>query len=223
MTNEKMLEKVITLANYLDENERKLVDTIANDPKKWAIESNLVTLGELIKELRSDIAKDEAKKSGRTKHLSAAKRILKRAEKTSNEALTYATIQNDKQCICDGFMAVRLKDHIVGLPALPEGLKSIDLDKIVMMPDNAVELELPDISKLSAHMKIWKAEHDKKETCFFDFGEQLPLVQAEYLHDVMTLLPEARAYVKDRSVTSMIYFKNDNEDDGVLLTLIKRN
>jgi len=217
MTNEKMLEKVSSLVNYLDENEKKLVYTVANDAKTWTVESNIVTLGELIKELRSDIAKDEAKKSGRTKQLSAAKKIVKRAEKTSKESLKYAVIQNEKQCLCDNHMAVRLKNPIVGLPALPEKLEYINLDSFVKMPDNAVELELPDMNKLSAYIKIWKAEHNKKEACLFDFGEQKPLIQAEYLFDIMTLIPDASAYVKDGSAISMIYFENASGDDGALM------
>lgn len=177
-------------------------------------------LASLVKQLREDIAKDEAKKSGRSQQLSAAKRILKTAVQANKEALTYAPIQNNKQCVCDGYRAVRLVNPLAGLPELPENIEYVDLDSIIKRNSDMTEIELPDITKLSAYIKTYRAEHGKKASRpMFDFGEEYQVVGAEYLLDMLLLIPNAKAYAKHKGYYSPIYFENEIGDDGVLMPI----
>jgi len=221
MTNEKMLCTVSDLVNYLDLEDRKTFDYIVSKQEDFSVLSGIpVMLASLVKQLREDITKDEAKKSGRSQQLSAAKRILKTAVQANKEALTYAPIQNNKQCVCDGYRAVRLVNPITGLPELPENIEYVNLDNIVKRSSDMTEIELPDIAKLSAYIKTYRAEHGKKASKpMFDFGEEYQVVDAEYLLDMLLLIPNAKAYsVKNKGV-SVIYFENEIGDDGVLLPI----
>ena len=221
MTNEKMLAKISEIANCLDADDRKAFDFIITKQDDFSdIVSIPAMLASLVKQLREDIVKDEAKKAGRSRQLAAAKRILKSAIKTNKASLTYAPIQNGKQCICDGYRAVRLTNPIVGLPKLPESMQYIDINNIVKKDKEMTEIELPDAAKLSAYIKTYKAEYGKKASKpMFDFGEEYQIVDAEYLLDMMNLLPYAKAYGKYNNQYSPIYFECEDGSDGVLLPI----
>lgn len=221
MTNEKMLATISEIANCLDADDRKAFDFIITKQDDFSeVISIPAMLASLVKQLREDIVKDEAKKSGRSQQLSAAKRILKASVQANKEALTYAPIQNNKQCVCDGCRAVRLASPLAGLPELPENIQYVDLNGIVQRSSDMTEIELPDAAKLSAYIKTYKAEHGKKASKpMFDFGEEYQVVDAEYLLDMLFLIPDAKAYsVKNKGV-SIIYFENETGDDGVLLPI----
>ena len=220
MTNEKMLATISEIANCLDADDRKAFDFIITKQDDFSdIVSIPAMLASLVKQLREDIVKDEAKKAGRSRQLSAAKRILKSAIKTNRASLTYAPIQNNKQCLCDGYRAVRLTNPISGLSELPENIEyAVDLDSIVKRSGDMNEIELPDAAKLSAYIKTYRAEHGKKASKpMFDFGEEYQVVNAEYLLDMLLLIPDANAYSVKNKGTSVIYFENEAGDDGVLL------
>jgi hypothetical protein len=225
MTNEKMLAGVMDIVMYMDGEERKRFDFMVNKREDFSdLKDTSAMLAEIVKQLREDIVKDEVKKAGRSSQLQAAKRILKSAVKTNKEALTYAPILDGRQCVCDGYRAVRLASPIDGLPELPKDMQYMDIKSIVKMGSGAVELELPDMAKLSAYIKIYKAEHDKKaEPATYDFGEHWQIVNAQYLLDMMILLPNAKAYaVKDKAV-SPIYFEDDEGNDGLLCPVNPKN
>lgn len=221
MTNEKMLATISEIANCLDADDRKAFDFIITKQDDFSdIVSIPAMLATLVKQLREDIVKDEAKKAGRSRQLAAAKRILKTAVQTNKESLTYAPIQNNKQCVCDGYRAVRLVNHLAGLPELPENIQYVDLNGIVQRSSDMTEIELPDAAKLSAYIKTYKAEHGKKASKpMFDFGEEYQVVDAEYLLDMLLLIPDAKAYSVKNKGTSVIYFENEAGDDGVLLPI----
>ena len=75
-----------------------------------------------------------------------------------------------------------------------------------------------------AHIKLKKAEQYSRKAKYiiYDFGEDLPVVNAEYLFDILTASPEARAYKKagQAGIIDAIYFEAEG-GDGVLLPLRK--
>ena len=89
-----------------------------------------------------------------------------------------------------------------------------------------VELELPDKAKLKAFIKISKANKnidDKFKGIPFDFGFNKPLVNADFLLDIMELIPDATAFYKPCSdnsgmILNSIYLENDNSR-GLLLPI----
>jgi len=220
MTNEKMLASVMSIVTYFDTEERERFDFVVSKREDFSALTDVpAKLAEVVKQLREDIGKEEAKKSGRASQLSAAKRILKSAIKTNKEALTYAATQSDKQCVCDGYRVVRLVNPLA-LPTLPDGMEYMDISKVVVKGYDMEEIELPNMAKLSAYIKTYKAEHkNNKEAPRFDLGEDWQIVNAQYLLDMMILLPNAKAYATKGKSVSMIYFEDEEGNDGALCSV----
>lgn len=190
--------------------------------KLYGAEKNPAKISELIAEIKGEIIAEEAKKNGRAGTLSACKRIIKRGKTQYRDALAGAWIdKNGRECVCDGFCAVRINTPL-GLEKIPAGVDPLDLERLIF--DNARlnmgdALELPTIAELKAYIKIKKAEN--KTGVIWDFGENLPAVNAQYLLDVLEALPGAVATPSSRRpFVTAIYFTSDN-GDGALLPIRK--
>lgn len=218
MNNTTMIEKVTEIATYLGKDDTDMYNYVLAERGDLSMLGGVpALLAELVKQLREDVRREEAKKSGRNTQLSAAKRILKAVPDT-RPAMKLPAIQDGKQCFCDGYRAVRLVNPLP-FPERPEDLGDfIDLSKIIMMPDHATEMELPSISELSAYIKTYKAEHKKsKDPARFDFGADSKIVNAQFLLDMMSIMPDAKAYENKNNKFSGIYFVDDEGNDGILL------
>ena len=126
----------------------------------------------------------------------AMKAIIKKAEKENRCQFSGAFIANDMQCVCDGYRAIRLHNAI----DLPRIQNDFDITQIFSdLYVTAVQpLELPDLPNLKAYIKRGKAKNKanglKANTIIlYDFGENAPAVNAEYLADILTAFPAAIA------------------------------
>lgn len=143
---------------------------------------NTMELLKIKQQLELDVLKDAGKTVGKAKLQTVALKILKKAQR---EEWRGAFISNGKQYFTNGFLGVELNSPL----PLPEIGK---LERIEgMFGVGEKELLLPDASEVLVRIKLQKAEG--KKIRHYDFGEGLPLVDAELLHDVLSLMPDAKA------------------------------
>ena len=143
---------------------------------------NTMELLKIKQQLELDVLKDAGKTAGKAKLQTVALKILKKAQR---EEWRGAWISNGKQYFTNGFLGVELNSPL----PLPEirGIEKIG----EMFREGEKELVLPDASEVLGQIKLQKAEGEKKR--YYDFGEGLPLVDAELLHDILSLMPDAKA------------------------------
>lgn len=180
----------------------------------------------LKQEAAAEIRREEAKRSGTADRQKAAERVIKSAKSNNptREALHGAWIdKHGAQCICDGSQAYRLRDALP-LESIPEKQTPLDLDRVIS--ENLGEiLKLPDLATLRAYIKTEKAKKKAtkdKSGIIYDFGENLPAVNAEFLLNALELLQGCTTATasKERPTLRGIYLCSDS-GDGVLLPVKK--
>lgn len=158
------------------------------------------------------MAREEVLKSKGGSVYSAVKRIVKSACSARQSQLHGAWVDSeDRQCFCDGYHAVRLKNHVDGF----ETVMGMDLDKAFPSGANTylydTELHLPTPGELKVSAKPLKGGPRNRKG--YLFGDNLPLVDADFLKNIMDALPGCKAYTRsDNPETSMLYFLSDDGD-----------
>jgi len=224
MTNEQMLSRTydmidltIKVANCKTEDEEQNLRSM--------LLSNNMAFGMTIDILKDDINKSAANKNGRSKTLSAMKRIIKTAtQKASNTDLHGAWITPEgKQIVCSGYHVIVLNDPLPLTEA--KGMEDFE-QKVIgnLKYDCKIDLSLPSIADLKSIIADHKIKHKatpKKERTspIYDFGENLPMCNAEYLLDMMEALHEPSARCQE-NFNSIIYFKSE-DGEGLLLSIRK--
>lgn len=233
MNNTEMLQRVNELALYLEKAETDLYhDCVANGFRE--IPGMAGKLAALTLDLRDDIAQDEARKSGRGSAQTAAKRIIKNAIACQpREYLHGAWMENGKQCLCDGYRGVILDSPLPGLPQAKTDISAMSLDRILSpsRANHGATLSLPTIGELKAAIKVHDAEErirrakakDRKPLTW-DFGEELPAVNGNYLLDMLEMLPGCTATASHASpLLGAIYFQAEGVGEGILLPVRKQS
>lgn len=153
------------------------------------------------------------KSSGGTSY-TAMKRIIKGVVGRPN--LEGAWLDSyGHQCVCDGYRAVRLLNPVDGLK---EASGSMDLSAVFPASLwNWEMMALPSPGELRACIAEQKGRRGK----FYDFGEGMPMVNAQYLKDIMDILPDAVAYRDPESPNRPIVFVSDAGD--ALLLPVRKN
>lgn len=170
-------------------------------------------LDTVLTDLKKDIYKAEAKKTGASKRLKAAESILKRGKARYKDALGYAKTIEGKQYFCDSYAAVCLSaDSALPLQECPE---SFDYPNVTRMFKGAYNtaINLPNREQLAGYIEIQKVAHkgEKGYKPVFDFGAYLPVVDAQFLLDVMDIFPDAVCTVnasRKEINTSYLHFKS---------------
>ena len=179
-------------------------------------------LEKLAADLAAQLRMECAASKGNASALRTVNAILKRVRKEGlREQLMYAwTDGQNRQCICDGFTAYRLREHLP-LDERPEsaGL-GIDLDKIIApaIACCTMQLTLPSVGELKAHIAVEHAQKGRKHTPLWDFGLGRPLVNALYLQELLAVLPDVKLYCRPgRSGLGAPLYAASERGDGVLL------
>lgn len=174
----------------------------------------------VLMQLQRDALHEMQRKDGRGNQLAGAKSLLKVAKKAGRVDLQGVWVDGEgRQCMCTGYHAARLLQPLEGLPCVPSEVDPLKLDNIITGP-KAQELPLPSVADLKAHIVQEKAENPDKykgkraAPVLYDFGDGKPLVNAQYLLDLLQLLPECTA-TWDESPNCIIMF-NAQEGDGCL-------
>lgn len=160
------------------------------------------------------IAKDELGKAKSGTAYGAFKRIIKRNADIRKNLAGVWKDADGRFCVCDGYLAVRLKKPVDGFESVP----GMDMEKV--FPNDSyfsdpVELALPTPGELKINRK--KLTSGKS---VYDFGDDLPMVDAAFLKDVMDCLPGAKAITENHATHKMIYFTSEN-GDAILLPIRK--
>lgn len=153
----------------------------------------------------------------------ALRDIIKSASATGRRGLAGAWIDAaGRQCVCDGFRAVRLSRPVAGLPET-DAAAAIDLNKVYPGDDFAgyTAVTLPAADALKSFLAAFRrGDIPHKDPAWplgvDDAGRVLPAVNAKYLLNIMRALPGAAVYARD--AVSALYFSSD-AGDALLLPL----
>lgn len=212
MKTEKALEMVNNIISLLSPEEKeKVIKMIDNNITVKSPCMLYQAIASFYNELTDDLRKETAKASGNSKALTAAKRILKSAYK---ECLQFAYIKDNKQYFTDGYRAAILTDFLP-LPELPKNLQYMDISVFDRLTDNKNTkiLPTPDISKLQSYIKIEKSKGNKKP--LYCFGENTTVCDANYLLDMLYIIPNAKIYFSGR--LNPIIFTNNTDNKAILM------
>ena len=160
------------------------------------------------------MAKDELGKAKSGTAYGAFKRIIKRNADIRKDLAGVWKDADGRSCVCDGYLAVRLKKPVDGFESAP----GMDMEKVFPKDSyfsDPVELALPTPGELKINRK--KLTSGKS---VYDFGDDLPMVDASFLKDVMDCLPGAKAITENHATHKMIYFTSEN-GDAILLPVRK--
>lgn len=221
MTTEQILKGVYAILQTLPAEERLYAEKQIAANKKTSNDNGFTCLAiaNLVISLKDDLAKQEAKKGGKSAALKAVNSMLKEASLSPRcKTLWNAPIIDGRQCICDGYRLVRLVEHLpLNVPVEPLGY--IDTDRFIppAMFRDGNEIDLPESAKLRAYIKDFKAKRTSATAPKFPiyrFGENLPAVDARLLADMMAILPDCKAYAD--GVKSNVFFRCEDGSDGLL-------
>lgn len=196
ITYEKLLEKLLRAAEALPEDGRELFNYYDNrrgefQEKHYCLNSYTMLAG-IAADLREAIAEQAAKSAGHGNARKAAQRIFKAAPR---DDCRQAWEQDGKQILCNGYLAIALNTPIGDLPTT-ETLPFDALRCIKAAADNnGAVLPVPTAAELRGYIKQRTAEMKarglKESFPLYDFGNDLPAVNARYLLDCVEILPGA--------------------------------
>lgn len=215
MTTEKIYEVVYNHAKTIDGFDL-LLKEFREDEKCNVYYADEHALIKLVADLERQIKSENNKRNGFAKIESVAKKIIK---SSSNEDLNGAFYYNDKQFFCNGYMILALEKHIDFAGSKKEELGKRLFNLIDSAEENTMKVNLPTIGELKAYIKLQKAQTGKKASdILYDFGEGLPLVQANPLLWILEAMPEATTcrLAACNTSGSAIYFE-DKEVQALLL------
>ena len=148
--------------------------------------------------------------------------MLKGASTRANKALAYTwTDKNGLQCACDGYRAYRLRKALP-LPVLPDDLKPLDLERVFepVIKRKTIRLAYVDRGEVNAYIELQRAEHGRKHAPVWEFGDGLPAVNAVYLFELLTVLPDAVLMADPENPFAPVYAASEL-GDAVLLPVRK--
>lgn len=220
MKNEKMLELLNSYISSLGDYEKSIISRCSEAALAGVKYSNplpVIALAMLKAGIEENIRNSAAKSSGKLAVLKAASRIIKSGK------LDYPWTGDDgRQYFCSGYHMVALNEHL----DLPDGKENHSVEKILSAESASCyscRIEVPTVAYLKAYIKIEKVKSNKKkgDKVLYDFGDDLPVVDANFLLDILECLPEPLCYVRrEHGTKSNIYFLSES-GDGVLLPVIK--
>lgn len=209
---EKLLEKVLCAAEMLPDEDRCAFHYFSNTNKTHgdAVMTSQA-LAEIVNDLRAAIAEQTEKGAGRGSAQKAMLRILKRARR---ENMRCAWLQEGKQYVCDGTVAVELAEPISGLPAPEFDRVPFDVANVIDLasPNNGAVLPVPSLSALKTHIKASRAElkaaGKKSNFVPLDLGAEFPLMSANLLADILEIIPDAKFTASSRNTQlAAVYFE----------------
>lgn len=190
------------------EEGENMYKNVTKDPCKWLKGSYIPDITAAL-EIWVDAREALMKSKGGTVY-SAVKRIVKSVGDKRPAFNGCWTDSEGRQCFCNGYYAVRLKNHVDGFETVP----GMDLDPVMKLEGECVMLDLPTPGELKACM----AEQENVTQKIYDFGGNLPKVNAAYLRDILIIFPNAVA--KSYGANKPILFE-DETGDALLLPIHK--
>ena len=148
-------------------------------------------LDSLIRDLAEQVRTEAAKAGGVAKPASIISKMLKSVPE-NRPGLAYPWYDDQgRQITCDGYRAFRLLNPLP-LPERPEGIEPMRMIEkafdAAIRTNHLLLLAIPKPAELRAFITLQKAQ---KKPLVWDFGPELPAVNAAYLLDLITIIPDA--------------------------------
>ena len=190
-------------------------EKVTKDPELWL---KSAYIGDVTAALEIWVmAKEEISKSKGGSAYTILKKFIKGIPDYRRD-LCGAWLDSDgRQCVCDGYRAVRLNVPVDGLKQV-ETPTPFDLDKVYPSEPQPTTLDLPTSSELRAYIADPNSKRTSDGKVLYDFGVGLPWVDAKWLKDMVDLLPGAVATCD--GLAKPIIFKSE-KGDGLLLPVRK--
>lgn len=209
---EKLLEKFLGAVEMLPDEDRRAFHYFNAAGGNF---KDVLVLGqafaEIAHDLRVAIAEQTEKSAGRG---SAQKAMLRIAKRSPRENTKCAWMQDGKQYVCDGIVAIELNVPISGLPAPESGRAPFDARRVIdpAQQNNGDVLQIPSRAELKAHLKTYRAElkaaGKSSNLVPLDLGEELPVMNAEILADILEIIPDAKFTASSQSPQrAPVYFE----------------
>lgn len=136
-----------------------------------------------------------------------------------------AALKGKVQCICDGFRAFRMYEPIPMEERPEDAGKPIDLNALFPSRraiEGYTEIPLPDVNELKSHISIQQAKKRTtpkgiRKTIHWDFGDGLPTVEAQYLLDMMIVLPNAKSIMYNPAKPLGPLYAHDERGESLLM------
>lgn len=243
MTSEKMLEMIMKVYDQLDAEEKKHTDYYLKNVSKEIFKNSFdnstltcaslgCTVGEIIRVLKQDILNSENKTNGKSKQAAVIKSVIKIAKQENNCTKWHSThIINGKQYALCGYYGLVFDEPVNGVPVSEDRQDDNAILNIFDFSSNInydTELDIPDRAKLAAYIKTTKAKrknmskYAQKEPIIFDFGGDLPMVNAEYLLNVIDGLPDGKLMFSSSHRLSPLHVIG-SDGKAILLPIRKRS
>lgn len=160
----------------------------------------------IMSDLRGSVAKATEANAARM----IAAMLKNNAKRSNREALNYTWIMDDHgikfQCATDGFRAFRFVKHLDNLPTIPDGVQPLNLQ--ILFAENQPRCKMPvpytDRAAVKAYIELQYAEC-KNAAPEWDLGPGLPVVNAVYLYELLTIYPDAKLFADPDSTVHPVY------------------
>ena len=154
-------------------------------------------LANLAADLEAQVRNEIAASKGVGSALKAMNAVLNKDD--PRECLRYPWIDAEgRQCVCDGFQAYRLREHLPLIERPDDAGTPIDLEKIIPSNlDGWKELTPPAAKELRAFIAVERAKQGGRRKDFvalWSFGDDAPTVNAQYLLNAVTIFPDMRLF-----------------------------
>ena len=160
--------------------------------------NNLAFVYELRDAISADIRGLTAAQTGRGNAAKTIQRMLD-GVKEFRSSMKYAHIDSKgRQCVVDGYRAFRLQSHLPLQERPADAGTPVDLDKIFPTDTrNYVSVPLPTYAAVKAEINLVDADNKgrrkaERRAAIWYFGPGLPAVDAHYLLDLLTVLPDCK-------------------------------
>lgn len=156
---------------------------------------------------------------GKTRVVTAEKRMLK-VMGTNGRHSPHGWIDADGRfCVCSGYHAARLTHN---LSSIPRGEQTFDLDKVMKRPQSLTPVNLPSVGEIKAHIA---ANRDCKypASIILNINGFEWVCNAQYLLDMLQILPDCTAYAPDGPLAPMWFSAPDGSDGTLPPVRIRRN
>lgn len=180
-----------------------------------------IGLRNLAADLEAKLRAELAASNNRGSALKAVTSMLK-AVGEARLSLRYAWIDaENRQCVCDGFQAYRLRNHLPLEPRPENAGEPLRLDKL--FPDSTdgwYTLPMPSVGELRAQIAAERAKAGGKRRDFvpcWDFGEHAPVVDARILLNAAILFPAVKELRWLRMFSPLVFSCDDG--DGMVLPM----
>jgi len=163
----------------------------------------------LLVDLEAQLRLETAARSGNVNATRTIAKLLKDLEKDPREGLRYPWIDEEgRQCVCDGFQAYRLREHLPLIERPANAGKAIDLSRVIPPSvEGWKSLPMPSAKEIRSFIATERAKWTGRRCDFapkWDFGPNEPSVNAYYLLNAAQVFPDAAEIFWDTLVTPLV-------------------